>query len=123
PSRVAERQWRYFLKLRLAPVGVYSQLPTFVHLLWEWDVSGVSLPVTRPIGRALLVANPASRPQPLAALQRLGYSCAEADDPYTGMLELCRNALAYRALIVSLASLFKEELPFIESVKRRFPHV
>jgi DNA-binding NarL/FixJ family response regulator len=86
-------------------------------------MSGVSLPVTRPIGRALVVANPSARAQPLAALQRLGYSCAEADDPYTGMLELCRNALAYRALIVSLASLFKEELPFIESVKRRFPHV
>jgi hypothetical protein len=86
-------------------------------------MSGVSLPVTRPIGRALVVANPASRPQPLAALQRLGYSCAEADDPYIGMLELCRNSLAYRALVVSLASLFKEELPFIESVKRRFPHV
>jgi len=86
-------------------------------------MSGVSLPVTRPIGRALVVANPASRSPSLAAMQRLGYSCAEADDPYTGMLELCRNALAYRALVVSLASLFKEELPFIESVKRRFPHV
>src|SRR3954470_6808119 len=91
-------------------------------MLWS-GMSGVSLPVTRPIGRALLVANPSSRAQPLTALQRLGYSCAEADDPYTGMLELCRNSLAYRALVVSLASLFKEELSFIESVKRRFPHV
>jgi hypothetical protein len=86
-------------------------------------MSGVSLPVTRPIGRALVVANPSSRSQPLAALQRLGYSCAEADDPYTGMLELCRNPLAYRSLILSLTSLYKEELPFIESVKRRFPHI
>jgi len=90
--------------------------------VWS-GMSGVSLPVTRPIGRALVVANPSSRSQPLAALQRLGYSCAEADDPYAGMLELCRNSLAYRALVVSLASLFKEELVFIESVKRRFPHV
>jgi hypothetical protein len=53
----------------------------------------------------------------------LGYSCAEADDPYTGMLELCRSPLVYRALVVSLASLFREELAFIESVKRRFPHI
>lgn len=86
-------------------------------------MSGVSLPVTRPIGRALVVANPSSRSQPLAVLQRLGYSCAEADDPYTAMLELCRNPLAYRSLIISLTSLYKEELPFVETVKRRFPHV
>src|SRR4051812_18771655 len=91
-------------------------------MVWS-GMSGVSLPVTRPIGRALLVANPSSRAQPLTALQRLGYSCAEADEPYTGMLELCRNPLAYRALVLSLASLFKEELSFIESVKRRFPHI
>lgn len=86
-------------------------------------MSGVSLPVTRPIGRALVVANPSSRSQPLAVLQRLGYSCAEADDPYTAMLELCRKPLVYRALILSLSSLYKEELSFIESVKKRFPHV
>jgi hypothetical protein len=87
-------------------------------------MSGVSLPVTRPpIGRALLVAGLSMRSQPLAILQRLGYGCAEVDDPYAGMLELCRNPLAYRALIVSLASLFREELAFVESVKRRFPHI
>jgi hypothetical protein len=71
----------------------------------------------------LVVASPSSRAQPLAVLQRIGYGCAEADDPYAAMLELCRNPLSYRALIVSLASLFKEELAFIESVKRRFPHI
>ena len=86
-------------------------------------MSGVSLPVTRPIGRALVVANPSSRSQPLNVLQRLGYSCAEADDPYSAMLELCRKPLVYRAMILSLTSLYKEELAFIDSVKRRFPHV
>jgi hypothetical protein len=86
-------------------------------------MSGVSLPVTRPIGRALVVASPSSRSQPLSVLQRLGYSCAEADDPYTAMLELCRKPLLYRSLILSLASLYREELAFIESVKRRFPHM
>lgn len=86
-------------------------------------MSGVSLPVTRPIGRALVVANASSRAQPLTVLQRLGYSCAEADDPYAAMLELCCNPLAYRSLILSLTSLYKEELSLIESVKRRFPHI
>jgi hypothetical protein len=86
-------------------------------------MSGVSLPVTRPSGPALVVANPSSRPQPMAILQRLGYSCVETDDPYSAMLELCRRPLLYRSLILSLASLFKEELAMIESVKRRFPQI
>lgn len=86
-------------------------------------MSGVSLPVTRPSGPALVVANPSSRPQPVGILQRLGYGCVEADDPYAAMLELCRRPLLYRSLILSLASLFKEELTLIESVKRRFPQI
>src|ERR1700722_11267975 len=86
-------------------------------------MSAVSLPVTRPIGRALVIAAPTSRQQPLGVLQRLGYSCAEVDDAYTAMLELCRKPLVYRAVIVSLASLYREELAFIESVKKRFPQI
>jgi hypothetical protein len=86
-------------------------------------MSGVSLPVTRPIGRALVIAAPAARQQPLEALQRLGYSCAEVDDAYAAMCELCRKPLVYRALIISLASLYREELAFIESVKHRFPQI
>jgi hypothetical protein len=86
-------------------------------------MSAVSLPVTRPIGRALVIAAPTSRQQPLSVLQRLGYSCAEVDDAYNAMLELCRKPLVYRAVIVSLASLYREELAFIDSVKRRFPQI
>ena len=86
-------------------------------------MSAVSLPVTRPIGRALVVASVSSRSQPLAVLQQLGYSCAEADDPYTAMAELCRRPLVYRALILSLTSLYKEELAIVQSIKQRFPHI
>jgi hypothetical protein len=86
-------------------------------------MSAVSLPVTRPIGRALVIAAPTSRQQPLGVLQRLGYSCAEVDDAYSAMLELCRKPLVYRAVIVSLASLYREELAFIDSVKRRFGQI
>jgi hypothetical protein len=86
-------------------------------------MSGVSLPVTRPMGRALIVGAPASRAQPLNVLQRLGFQCAEVDDPYAAMLELCRHPTVYRALILSLNSLYREELQLIASVKHRFAHV
>jgi hypothetical protein len=81
------------------------------------------MPVNRPIGRALIVGSPSTRSQPLATLQRHGYTCAEADDPYAAMAELCRRPLVYRAVIFSLASVYKEELAMIATVKRRFPHV
>jgi hypothetical protein len=90
--------------------------------VWS-GMSAVSLPVTRPIGRALVVASASSRPQPLAVLQHLGYSCAEADDPYTAMAEVCQKPLVYRALILSLTSLYKEELALVQSIKQRFPHI
>jgi hypothetical protein len=86
-------------------------------------VSGVSMPVTRPTGRALIIGAAACRPAPLNTLQRLGFTCAEADDPYSAMSEICRRPLAYRAVILSLASLYREELGIIQSIKRRWPHL
>ena len=86
-------------------------------------MSGVSMPVNRPIGRALIVGSPSTRALALETLQRHGYTCAEADDPYAGMAELCRRPLVYRAVIFSLASVYKEELAMIATLKRRFPHI
>ena len=86
-------------------------------------MSGVSLPVTRPVGRALLVGSPAVRIEAVGMLERLGFSSTEADDPYAAMTELCRRPLTFRALILSLGSLYREELPLIAVVKRRFPHI
>ena len=86
-------------------------------------MSAVSLPVSRPIGRALVVANPTSRSQPAQVLAGIGYTCAEVDDPYAAMLELCRRPLVYRAVILSLTSLYKEELAVVQTIKQRFPHV
>jgi hypothetical protein len=53
----------------------------------------------------------------------MGFGCAEMEDPYAAMAELCRRPLVYRALILSLSSLHREELGIIPGVKRRFPHV
>jgi hypothetical protein len=56
------------------------------------------------------------------SLARLGYTCGDADDPYAAMAELCRRPLAYRAVILSLASLYREELCIIRAIKRQVPH-
>src|SRR4051794_16820052 len=87
------------------------------------SMSGVSLPVTRPTGRALIVGNPPGRAEPLATMQRMGYSCAEADDPYAAMAELCRRPMVYRAVILSVSSLHREELALIPGAKRPSPHL
>jgi DNA-binding NarL/FixJ family response regulator len=86
-------------------------------------MSGVSLPVTRPVGRALIIGSGVCRAEPLETMQRLGFQCAELDDPYAAFAEICRRPLAYRAVIVSLNSLYREELPMVQAIKQRWPHV
>lgn len=86
-------------------------------------MAGVSMPVTRPTGRALIIGLPSCRTAPLNTLQRMGFTCAEIDDPYSAMAEICRRPLVYRAIILSLASMYREELAIIQSVKRRWPHI
>jgi hypothetical protein len=86
-------------------------------------MSGVSLPVTRPTGRAIIVGQSACRAAPLAILQRMGFSCMEAEDPYEAMVHLCRRPLFFSTVILSLNSLFREELAMISSLKLRFSHV
>ena len=86
-------------------------------------MSTVSMPISRPVGRALLIAGPSARPATLAILQHLGYACGEADDPYAAMLELCRRPGAYQSVILGLGSLYREELAVITTVKQRFPTV
>jgi hypothetical protein len=86
-------------------------------------MSGLTLPVDRPTGRALLVASPGSRAHPLGILREVGVETTEVDDPYAAITELCRRPLVYRAVILSLASLYREELSIVSTIKARFPHV
>jgi hypothetical protein len=86
-------------------------------------MSGVSFPVKRPVGRALVVGTSSSRSQPLAAMQTLGYTCAEIDDPYAAAAELLKRPLVYRAIVLILTSLYREELNLIATLKRRLPHL
>jgi hypothetical protein len=86
-------------------------------------MSGVSFPVTRPSGRALIVGAPSFRADAINLLRAQGHDVAEADDAYAAMLELCRHRLSYQSVIVCLASFYREELNFISTTKRRMPHV
>jgi hypothetical protein len=86
-------------------------------------MSAVSLPVTRPTGRALIVGQPPCRSAPVAALVRLGFGCTEVDEPYDAMAQLSRRPLFYSAVILSLNSLYREELQMIPAIKRRFSHI
>jgi hypothetical protein len=53
----------------------------------------------------------------------MGFTCTEADDPYEAMVHLCRRPLFFSTVILSLNSLFREELSMIASLKQRFSHV
>ena len=86
-------------------------------------MSGLSMPVSRPIGRAIVVGAKSCRTMPAAALSRLGYQVVEKDDPYAAMAELCGRPLAYRTIVIGLGSIYREELSIISAIKGRFSHV
>lgn len=92
-------------------------------LITRNGMSGVSLPVSRPTGRGLLVGSAAARVDPAAWLNRLGCPCIEMDDPYTAIAELSRRPALYSTMVISLGTIFPEELQVISAVKRRFPSV
>lgn len=79
--------------------------------------------LSKPAGHALVVGSDTCRTLPREILTALGYGVDERDDPYAAMLELCRRPLVYRALVLSLQSLYRDELALISAVRRRFPHV
>lgn len=86
-------------------------------------MSGASVPLSRPAGRALVVGGAACRSDPLAILERQGFPCAQADDVYAAMAEIAQQPLVYRAIVLGLSSLYREELEIIATIKRRYPHI
>jgi hypothetical protein len=86
-------------------------------------MSGDNPTPSRSPGRALIVGRPPFRGGPAAALHRRGYLCTEVDEPYEAMVHLCKRPLFYSAIILSLNSLYREELAIIASIRRRFSHV
>jgi hypothetical protein len=86
-------------------------------------MSGLSIPVQRPTGRAIVVGNGVSRAFGVGVLEALGYQCFETESPYEAMMELAKRPMAYRGMTLSLNSLYREELPLIAAVKGRYPGV
>jgi hypothetical protein len=68
----------------------------------------------------LIIANPTLQTQPMHLMQQLGFECLAAPDPYAAMAELCVNGPAYRGVVISLQSLYREEIALIGTIKRRF---
>ena len=85
--------------------------------------SMISANVVKSAGHALIVGGDACRPQPCQVLQSIGYETDERPDPYSALLELCARPLVYRALVLSLQSLYRDELAIITTVRQRFPHI
>lgn len=56
-------------------------------------------------------------------MSALGFECAQVEDPYAAAAELHRRPMVYRALVLSLAGLFREELAIVGTLKQRLPHV
>jgi hypothetical protein len=70
------------------------------------------------------VASLSSRESIIESLQRLhSFKCNAVDDPYFAMIELARHPHGFAAVILSLASVYREELSLISAVKRRLPKV
>jgi len=86
-------------------------------------MSGFSLPVTRPAGRAIVVGSATCRAATVALLGQLGYQCTEMDEPYAAMAEVCRRPAGVDAMILNLQNLYREELTIIGVLKRRFPDI
>lgn len=82
-----------------------------------------SLNVPKPAGHAMVICGETLRDRSEILLQQLGYEVDRCDNPYSAMLELCRRPLVYRAVVLSLQSLYRDELQIISAIRRRFPHI
>jgi hypothetical protein len=70
-----------------------------------------------------VLAGPSLVAQPVQLLEQLGFDCTILADPYSAMAELCRNSATYRAVVLSLQSLYREELGIVAAIKQRLPHL
>jgi len=82
-----------------------------------------SRPAAAAAGQVLVVASPHARPDATEAARRLGYDPRGADDPYAALIELLERPTTYRAVVLSLQSLYREELAVIRTLRERLPRV
>lgn len=74
-------------------------------------------------GNVLALVADASLEELNGELSRLGYKATATDDPYAALMELLDRPLVYRALVISLPAVYREELSIIRTVRQKLPHV
>jgi len=87
------------------------------------EMLGATANLPKTSGHALLVGGDSCCDEPRRTLTAIGYHTEATADPYAAMLELCRRPLVYRAIVLSLQSIYRDELSVITTIRRRFPHV
>ena len=70
-----------------------------------------------------MVGTAALRGDAVESARALGLSIVESEDPYSAMAELAREPRRFHAVILSLQSLYREELQIIPSIKLAIPAV
>lgn len=75
------------------------------------------------LGHALAVVASVSAGELSAELVRLGYRPIAVDEPYAALIELLDRPMVYRAVVISLPALYRDELALIRTVRARLPHV
>jgi hypothetical protein len=71
----------------------------------------------------LIIATAAMQNQPTQILQQLGFETHSVVDPYTAMAELLAPRSRYRGTVISLQSVYREEIAMIGAIKRRLPQL
>ena len=83
-----------------------------------------SLPVTgRYTRQALVIAAESAQPQLRQLLHKLDFTCETFEDPYTAMLELLGRPMVFRAVVISLQGLYREELAMVRTLRTRMPRL
>ena len=73
--------------------------------------------------QALVVGTAALRGGAVESARAMGLTIVESEDPYSAMAELARDPGRFHAVILSLQSLYREELQIIPSIKLSIPAV
>lgn len=71
----------------------------------------------------LVIASPAMQGQPVQTLRELGFDSQVVGDPYAAIAELLASNIHYRGVVLSLQSVYREEIAMVRTLKRRLPHL
>ena len=73
--------------------------------------------------RALVIAAEPSQAHAKELLVRLEFDCEMWEDPYSATLELLRRPMVFRAVVLSLQGIYREELAMIKTLRHRLPRL